>query len=84
MLKRSLQITHKLEPQPASRFVKAANQFQSRISLEMDGHRVDGKSMMSVMELANHQANTLTLLVEGEDEATAIEVLGSILEKEIT
>lgn len=83
MLKKSLHTSQKLERQPAARFVKAANQFQAQISLEMGGHRVDGKSMMSIMELANHEDNTLTLLADGEDEAAAIEVLGNLLEKEI-
>ena len=83
MVKKRLCSTRKLEPQPAARFVKAANQFQAHISLEKGGHRVDGKSMMAIMEMANHEDDMLTLLAEGEDESQALEVLATLLEKEV-
>ncbi|SHK76560.1 HPr family phosphocarrier protein [Desulforamulus aeronauticus] len=83
MLKKSVCTTGKLELRSAARFVKAANQFQAQISLEKGGHRVDGKSMMAIMELANHEDDILTLLAEGADESQALEVLGTLLEKEV-
>ncbi|MCL5289755.1 MAG: HPr family phosphocarrier protein [Bacillota bacterium] len=81
MLKKSLRSTS-LNPQPAAKFVKAANQFNAQISLEKGGHRVNGKSIMGLMELANYQSETVTLMADGEDALEALQVLGDLLEEE--
>lgn len=83
MLKKSVTSQKKLNPLPAVKFVKAANQFESEINLERGGHKVNGKSMMGLMELSNRSEEQLTLLVDGEDASQAIEVLGNLLEHEL-
>ncbi|WP_073236231.1 HPr family phosphocarrier protein [Desulforamulus putei] len=83
MLKKCLQNVNKLDPQPAAKFVKAANQFKAQISLEKGGHRVNGKSIMGLLELANRNGDTLTLTADGEDAPEALQVLGDLLEKEL-
>lgn len=83
MLKKDLKSVIRLDPQPAARFVKAASQFHSDVSLEKGGHKVNGKSMMGVMELANHAGGVFTLSVEGEDALVAMETLSHILEDEL-
>ena len=82
MLKKCLHGPNQLKAQPAAKFVKAANQFLSEVTLEKGGHRVNGKSMMSVMELANHTEEGLILSVDGEDAALAMDVLSSLLGEE--
>lgn len=79
MLRKSLRQYRRLDPQPVAQFVKTANQFRSEVSLEQNGHRVNGKSMMSMMELTNHQGGVLTIEVEGEDADQALEVLSNLL-----
>lgn len=83
MLKKSLNGMSRLDPQPAAAFVKAANKFNAEISLEKDGHRVNGKSIMGLMELANRHSEILTLIVDGADASQAIEVLSELLDKEL-
>lgn len=79
MIKRDLSITNNLDPGPASKFAKVANQFQSKVCLEKGGHKVNGKSIMGLMELANHPGEILTISVEGDDASQAMETLSSIL-----
>lgn len=79
MLRKSLRHYKKLDPQPVAQFVKTANQFRSEVSLEQSGHKVNGKSMMSVMELANRRGGELIIEVEGEDAPRAMEVLSNLL-----
>lgn len=83
MLKKSLRCLRKLEPQPAAEFVKAANRFDSKITLEKGGHIVNGKSMMGLMELANRQEEEMTLAADGKDALQALDVLGHLLEEEL-
>ncbi|MDO7787924.1 HPr family phosphocarrier protein [Desulforamulus aquiferis] len=82
MLKKDLKNVINLDPQPAAKFVKAASQFHAAICLEKGGHRVNGKSMMGLMELANHSGEVITLSVEGEDALKAMETLSHLLEDE--
>ncbi|ABO51557.1 Phosphotransferase system, phosphocarrier protein HPr [Desulforamulus reducens MI-1] len=82
MLKKDIKSFSKLDSHPAAEFVKAANQFHAEISLEKGGHRVNGKSIMGLMELANRNEGGVTLMAEGEDAPRALEVLGNLLENE--
>jgi phosphocarrier protein len=60
-----------LHARAASKFVSCASRFGSKIQVSKDGQWVDGKSIMSVMMLAAGKGSTLSLRVEGADEAEA-------------
>ncbi len=83
MKQREVVIKHKtgLHARPASNFVQASHKFKSDIKLIKDGIEVNGKSIMSVLTLAASFNSRLLLVVDGEDEEKAIDVLSKILEE---
>ncbi len=79
MIRKEIEIINKLglHARAAAKLVTCAGAFTSQVRLECKGRRVNGKSIMDVMMLAAAQGSTLTLLIEGEDEAIA----GAALER---
>lgn len=64
----------------ASRFVKLAYKFKSKVELIKDGIKVSGKSIMGILTLACGKGVKVTLLCNGEDEKEAFAALRKILE----
>lgn len=83
MKQREITIKHKtgLHARPASNFVQTAHKFKSDVKLVKDGVEVNGKSIMSVLTLAASFNTKILLIVEGEDEDKAIDILTKILEE---
>lgn len=81
MKQQALTIINKLglHARAAAKFVTAASEFSSRIELERNGHRVNGKSIMGVMMLAAAKGSSLILHVDGEDEDQAINTLQQLV-----
>lgn len=69
-----------LHARPAALLVQKANKFKSEITLEKEGQRVNGKSIMGVMMLAAEQGSILTIIAQGEDEVQAVEALIEIVQ----
>ena len=69
-----------LHARPAALLVQKANKFKSEITLEKEGQRVNGKSIMGVMMLAAEQGSILTIIAQGEDEIQAVEALIEIVQ----
>jgi phosphotransferase system HPr (HPr) family protein len=69
-----------LHARPAALLVQKANKFKSEITLEKEGQRVNGKSIMGVMMLAAEQGSMLTISAQGEDEVQAVEALIEIVQ----
>lgn len=65
---------------PASVFVKLANKFPCEISVEKDGMRINGKSIMGLMMLALTQNTVITVIAEGEKEEEAVSSLCRLIE----
>ncbi|MEO0263484.1 MAG: HPr family phosphocarrier protein [candidate division WOR-3 bacterium] len=68
-----------LHARPASLFVKLAEKFKSKITVEKDGMVVNGKSIMSLLMLVAECGSTLIIKAEGPDEDEAIEALVSLV-----
>lgn len=64
---------------PANQFVQLAQTFQSEITVDKDGQRADGKSILGLMALAIDQGEEITLIAEGADEQEAMDSLTSFL-----
>lgn len=81
MIRQDLPIVNKLglHARAAAKFVRCASAFGSTIQLERNGSRVNGKSIMGVMMLAASQGTTITVEVEGEDEADAFAALAALV-----
>lgn len=70
-----------LHARAAARFVHLANTFRSRITVAKDGTRVDGKSILGLLTLAAAKGSRLKLVVEGEDERSALEELAGLIRR---
>lgn len=64
-----------LHARAATKFVNTANQFVSRVEVLCNSKRTDGKSIMSLMLLAAAMGTEIELVIEGEDQAQAMQAL---------
>lgn len=77
MLKTEVKIINRagIHTRPAASLVKTASKFKSGVKIIRDGFAINGKSIIGVMTLAAEQGSTLTLKIDGPDEAEATEAL---------
>ncbi|MGD1020566.1 MAG: HPr family phosphocarrier protein [Verrucomicrobiia bacterium] len=66
---------------PAALFVKTANKFACDITVEKDGERVNGKSIMGLMMLAAGQGSKLIIIAEGSDAEAAVRDLEALFQR---
>ena len=64
-----------LHARPAALFVQAANKFDSRIIVEKDNERVNGKSIMGILTLGVERGSSIIIEAEGQDAQMAISEL---------
>ena len=60
-----------IHARPAGELVKAAKEFESKITLEKDGKSGDCKKIFTIMALAVKNGNEVTITCEGPDEDPA-------------
>ena len=60
-----------IHARPAGMLVKEAKKYASAMSMEKDGKKGNLKTLFAIMGLAAKAGNTVTITVEGEDEAEA-------------
>ena len=82
MIEREVTVRNRagIHTRPASMLVKTASQFESEVYLRRDNYEINGKSVIGVMTLAAEQGATLTLVVEGDDEEEAANVITELFE----
>lgn len=82
MVEKEIEIVNKLglHARPAALLVQKAGKFKSEISLEKEGQKINGKSIMGVMMLAAERGSIIIIKAEGEDEAEAVEALVELIE----
>lgn len=68
---------------PAGVLVKEAAKYQSSITLEKDGKSGDMKRIFAVMGLGVKCGETITVKVDGSDEAEAAEAVESFLKQNL-
>jgi len=69
------------DPRALAELVGLANEFSSRVFIDMEGRRVNVKSIMGVMGLGLDQEKVITIEAEGEDEEAAVVALIEFLTK---
>jgi len=81
-IEREVTIVNKygLHARPAMQFVETANRYSSKIEVSNGMLAVDAKSIMSMMRLAATKGTVLRIVADGEDAATAVEVLVKLVE----
>lgn len=64
-----------------AQLVGVANEYSSRITIDMDQRCINVKSIMGVMGLGLDVGKTVTIEAEGEDEAEAVSAIEEFLTK---
>ncbi len=82
MLEKEVTIVNKLglHARAAARLVQTASAYGSEVLVSRNGQEVNGKSIMGVMMLAASKGSRITLKVDGEDEAQAMQALVELIE----
>lgn len=73
-----------LHARPASVIVKTANKFSSKILIKKESMEVDGKSVIGMMTLGAGYKAELAVVVDGDDEAAAIEAIVNIFNEDLS
>lgn len=73
-----------LHARPSSSLVKLASKFESDFFIEMQGYKVNGKSILGVMTLAAEHGAELELIVDGKDEKKALESISNLFENKFS
>jgi phosphocarrier protein len=82
-LTREVEVVNKLgiHARPAALFVKTANQFGCDIFVEMNGEKINGKSIMGLLMLAAGPGSRLKLHAQGHDAAQALAELEALIKR---
>jgi phosphocarrier protein len=64
----------------AAAFVKVAERFKSDVSLERDGTRANGKSIIALVTLAASLGTSVKIVAEGPDAEAAVGALSKLVE----
>ena len=68
-----------LHARAAAKFVAAARRYSARVTVERDGEKVPGSSIMDLLMLAAGPGTQLVIAAEGEEADSAVEDLASLV-----
>jgi phosphotransferase system HPr (HPr) family protein len=71
--------TYGLHMRPSTKFVKLANSFQSEVSVDFQGTRANGKSILEMTSLAAECGTHLDLEARGADAEEAVAALADLV-----
>ena len=71
-----------LHARPAAVFVQTASKFKSAVTLEANGKRANGKSILQVLALGAKHGQSVLVRCEGDDEADALRSLADLVGRE--
>ena len=77
MIERMVTINNRagIHARPAALLVQTASKFKSKIFIEKETDRINGKSIMGIITLGAGYGTVLKLIVEGDDEGDAVDAL---------
>ena len=75
----TVQSPHGLHARPAVEFVKAAQQFQSTVTVIKDGREANAKSLVSLLALGINQGSVINIQADGPDETVAVQTLSKLV-----
>ncbi|HEX5470761.1 MAG TPA: HPr family phosphocarrier protein [Lacipirellulaceae bacterium] len=70
-----------LHARPAEMFVRLAQQFQSKLEVVKEGHRVEARSIMDLLTLGAAKGTELVLEADGPDAQEAVDALAKLVEE---
>ena len=65
---------------PSTQFMQKAREFKSDITVEVNGVRADGKSIMQLMALGAMQGAVVKINAKGDDADEAVAVLNALIQ----
>ncbi len=65
---------------PANLFAAAMNKYPAAVSIEVNGKRIDGKSMMAIMASCIKKGMSITVECDGENEQAMLNEAVSLIE----
>ncbi len=82
MIEKTILIKNRLglHARAAVKFVNLANRFASDVRIVKDDSDVDGKSILGILTLAATQGTDITLRLDGEDEAAALQAIVELID----
>lgn len=75
----TIQIPSGLEARPVALLVQVASQYVSQIHVEVEGKRVNAKSIMGMMTLGLESGEQITVEADGVDEEAAVQEIEKYL-----
>ena len=72
-----------IHARPAGLLVKLAKQYTSAITIEKNGKTCDMRKLMALMGMGVKQGDTVTIKVEGDDEAACAEAIQKFLSENV-
>jgi phosphocarrier protein HPr len=63
---------HGMHARPATALLRLARQFKSEFSLKKDGNKIQMKSMLNILSLSLRCGDTISVIIEGDDESQAV------------
>ena len=69
-----------IHARPASLIVKTANKYKSDVFLEMDGMKINAKSIMGIITLGASHKTKLILSANGPDEEEMVKAIAHLFE----
>ena len=72
-----------IHARPATKLVRLAREYKSVISLKKGDHVVKLNSMLNILTMGAKGGDTLTILVEGEDELAAYTAIDKFFTEEL-
>ena len=69
-----------IHARPAALLVQEASKYTSKIEFEVDGTRVNGKSIMGVMMLAAAHGSRMIVIASGDDAEAAVRGIRALIE----
>jgi len=81
-LRRTVEIINErgLHARASAKFVKAAAQYQARVTVSRDGQTVDAQSIMGLMMLGAGPGSILEIEARGADAEAALDTLVQLIE----
>jgi len=82
MIEKTILIKNRLglHARAAVKFVNLANRFASDVRIVKDDSDVDGKSILGILTLAATQGTDITIRLDGEDEASALQAIVELID----
>jgi phosphotransferase system HPr (HPr) family protein len=68
-----------MHARPAATLVQTVLQFSSNVYLQVDGNKVNAKSIMGLLTLAAAQGSEVLVICDGEDAAQAMEAVRNLI-----